>query len=225
MGELAARKLCGRGRCLSNETSNYFLGCRVARVPKNQLREKPVLNQPILPWAGQVSSKKYNWKEDTAKPFFFMHSLYELVEMKEDGKHYGTENQLRQFGFDVENKKPLLTGPHYTHNNSPTISWAENGDILLSWFSGESEIGAELTLLASRGKRQLNWTPPSEFLKAADRNMHSSNLLNNSVKIRLGTPSRILYYIRWRAWELAEDGLNWRLDIVLVLIMVQAGRL
>ena len=58
---------------------------------------------------------------------------------------------------------------------------------MVSWFSGESEIGPELTLLASRGKRQadgsLVWTKPAEFLKASDRNMHSSNLLNNSVRI------------------------------------------
>jgi hypothetical protein len=139
-----------------------------------------------------------------------MHSLYELVGMKKDGKHYGTENQLRQFGFDVENNKPLLTGPHYTHNHSPTISWAENGDILISWFSGESEIGAELTLLASRGKRQpngsLNWTPPSEFLKAADRNMHSSNLLNNSAEIRLGTESG------FKLHQMASIGISGRWD-------------
>ena len=84
-----------------------------------------------------------------------------------------------------KNKSPLLTGPLYSHNHSPTICWTENGDILISWFSGESEIGPELTLLASRGKRQkdglLKWTTPSEFLKAADRNMHSSNLLNNEI--------------------------------------------
>jgi hypothetical protein len=60
----------------------------------------------------------------------------------------------------------------------------------VSWFSGESEIGPELTLLASRGKRNedgaLSWTEPAEFLKAADRNMHSSNLLNNSLRLANG---------------------------------------
>ena len=189
---------------------HYFLGFRVVRVPKNQPRKKPVIKQPIRAWAEQVSSKKYNWKKDINEPVFSMHSLYELVEMKDDGKHYGMENQLRQFGFDLENKKPLLTGPHYTHNHSPTISWAENGDILLSWFSGESEIGAELTLLASRGKRQpdgtLKWTPPSEFLKAADRNMHSSNLLNNSEGIRLGIESD------FKLHQMASIGISGRWD-------------
>ena len=83
-----------------------------------------------------------------------MTSLYELVPMNEDGSHYGSMEQLLQFGFDPADNRPLLTGPLYTHNHSPTLVWCENGDILLSWFTGESEVGPELTLVASRGRRQ-----------------------------------------------------------------------
>jgi len=165
---------------------HYFLGFRIVRVPKNQ---KEALNchltQPKRPHDKNVNQDKYNWEKPVGKSHFSMSSLYELVSMKHDGTHYGTKEQLIQFGFDGQNKKPLLTGPLYTHNHSPTITWAENGDLLISWFSGESEIGTELTLLASRGKRQndgsIKWTHPSELLKAADRNMHSSNLLNNAI--------------------------------------------
>ena len=164
---------------------HYLLGFRVVRVPKGQRLKAPGLKQPVRPWAKNVPPGKYRWKEDSAEPKFSITSLYKRVAMKTDGSHYGSEKQLRQFGFDPENCTPLLTGPLYTHNHSPTITWAENGDILVSWFSGESEIGPELTLLASRGKRKsdgsIYWTPPSQFLKAADRNMHSSNLLNNAI--------------------------------------------
>jgi formylglycine-generating enzyme required for sulfatase activity len=165
---------------------HYFLGFRVVRVPKSRHnKSNSRFEQPKKPFEKNVMQKEYDWGKFSSEPYFSINSLYELVPMENDGSHYGTDEQLVQFGFDPLKKKPLLTGPLYTHNHSPTITWAENGDLLISWFSGESEIGAELTLLGSRGRRQkdgsLNWTYPSEFLKAADRNMHSSNLLNNAI--------------------------------------------
>ena len=168
---------------------NYFLGFRIVRTPKNQVTVKKLPEQPLYPWATKVSTKKYAWNKESDRPFFSITSLYELVPAQKDGSHYGTDRQLAQFGFDKKGILPLLTGPLYSHNHSPTIEWCDNGDIIISWFSGESEIGPELTLLASRGKRQadgsLQWTPPSKFLKAEDRNMHSSNLLNNAVRVSL----------------------------------------
>lgn len=164
---------------------HYMLGFRVIRVPKGQKIDRPKAKQPVRPWADQVSKDKYDWGVDQLKPLFSIASLYDRIPILPGGAHSGSSKQIRQFGFDPEKKIPLRTGPLYTHNHSPTICWSENGDILVSWFSGESEIGPELTLLASRGKRQidgsLSWTEASEFLKAADRNMHGSNLLNNSI--------------------------------------------
>ncbi len=169
---------------------HYLLGFRIVRIKEGKMLNKPKQDQVVRPWAEEVKSTPYSWKEDMSEPIFSMTSLYERVPIKNDGSHYGTDEQLIQFGFDPLDKKPLLTGPLYTHNHSPTLSWTENGDILASWFSGESEIGPELTLLACRGKRMedgsLSWSPPSEFLKAADRNMHSSNLLTNSVRLSNG---------------------------------------
>jgi formylglycine-generating enzyme len=170
---------------------HYFLGFRVVRVPADTPLPAPVHPQPVRPWAEDVNNATWQWCRDDSNPVFSMTSLYELVAMKKDGSHYGTDDHLRQFGFDPEEKLPLMTGPLYTHNHSPTIAWKENGDILVSWFSGESETGPELTLLGSRGKRQpdgsLVWTPPAEFMKAADRNMHGSNLLNNHLRMENGT--------------------------------------
>ena len=166
--------------------AHYMLGFRIVRIPEGQGLKEATHEQPVRPWAKDVKDGPFEWEKDLDEPVFTFTSLYELVALKEDGSHYGSEEQVRQFGFDPEEKVPLLTGPHYTHNHSPTICWAENGDILVSWFTGESEIGPELTLLVCRGKRQsdgsLQWTAPSEFLKAADRNMHSSNLLQNDVR-------------------------------------------
>lgn len=172
---------------------HYFLGFRIVRIPENQEVSPPTGIPPKRPWAEPDNDQAWDWCEEEKKPVFSMSSLYELVPAREDGSHYGTDEHLRQFGFDPEKEQPLLTGPLYSHNHSPTISWAENGDLLVSWFSGESETGPELTLLACRGKRQsdgsLHWTSPAEFLKAPDRNMHGSHLLNNHFRMSYGADS------------------------------------
>ena len=177
---------------------HYLLGFRVVRIPKGQVVAKPTLEQPIRPWAEVTSDRPYIWPADSDKPFFNKKSLYELVPKMENGSHYGTNQQLLQFGFEPIENVPILTGPLYSHNHSSTITWAENGDILVSWFSGECEVGAELTLLACRGKRQtdgrLVWTAPSEFLKAPDRNMHGTHLLNNKKRLDAGLDDQFLLY-------------------------------
>ncbi|HUX58538.1 MAG TPA: SUMF1/EgtB/PvdO family nonheme iron enzyme [Bacteroidales bacterium] len=189
---------------------HYLLGFRVVRVPKKQVLKGATMKQPVRPWNNVILSKKFEWKTDTKESKFSITSLYNVVPTKIDGAHYGSDEQVKQFGFDSQNNKPLLTGPVYAENHSPTICWAENGDILISWFSGESEVGPELTLLASRGQRladgSLNWTAPSEFLKAADRNMHSSNLFNNSVRVSAGKDKAFVLY------QLASIGLTGRWD-------------
>jgi formylglycine-generating enzyme required for sulfatase activity len=162
---------------------HYFLGFRVVRVPKYQKLSSNYIKQPKRNWAVDVSQQKYKWGQDTEKPVFSMVSLFDLVPKLDDGSHYGSDAQLRQFGFDPQKNEPLLTGPLYTHNHSATVAWCANGDILASWFSGESETGTDLTLVASRAKRKndgtFQWTYPSDFLKAADRNMHGSNIITD----------------------------------------------
>ncbi len=41
--------------------------------------------------------------------------------------------------------------PLYTHNHSPSLTWAANGDVLMVWFTGESEKDQALTIPALRG--------------------------------------------------------------------------
>ncbi len=164
---------------------HYLIGIRLVRIPKTTKLILETSKPEIRPWNDHVTQVDHQWGQDTDKPTFEMTSLYELVPKLDDGSHYGSIEQLKQFGFDPITKSASLTGPLYTHNHSPTIAWCKNGDILVSWFTGESEVGPELTLVASRGKRQsdgtLAWTYPSEFLKAADRNMHASNIITSTI--------------------------------------------
>lgn len=189
---------------------HYLLGFRVVRASEKDELNAPSVAAPERPWAEDVVEQTYTWETPTGEPEFSYHTLYKLVPQEEDGSHYGSDTQMRQFGFDPDEKKPLLTGPLYTHNHSPTITWCENGDLLVSWFSGESEIGPELTLLASRGVRQadgsLRWTESAEFLKAADRNMHSSNLLNNALRFSDGTDTEFTLH------QMASIGVSGRWD-------------
>jgi len=194
----------------AKDDKHYLLGFRIVRINKESQLATPSLVPEKRPWATHVRDKRYQWAQPAEEPLFSIHTLYELVQQEEDGTHYGSDQQMRQFGFDCDKQRPLLEGPLYTHNHSPTITWCENGDILVSWFSGESEIGPELTLLASRGKRNedgsLSWTKPAEFLKAADRNMHSSNLLNNSLRLANGTDNTFTLH------QMASIGVSGRWD-------------
>ncbi len=162
-------------RSSSSRTDSHFLmGFRVVRVPKGQLLPKPKLKQPVKRWAMNVSQKEYKWKSDSKRPNFELVSLYDV----KDG--YGTEKLARQYEI-----------PLYNHNHSPALTWCGNGDVMLAWFSGESEKGQELTVLGLRGRRErggrLVWDREvSEFYKEADRNMHGTQLWNNAVRLANG---------------------------------------
>jgi len=162
-------------RSSSNRTDRHFLmGFRVVRVPKGQTLPKPKLHQPVKQWAMNVLQNVYKWKSDSPKPYFKLTSLYDVK------NEYGTPELAAQFNI-----------PIYNHNHSPALTWSQNGDVLLVWFTGESEKGQALTVIALRGRRhpsgELVWdTEVSEFYKEADRNMHGSQLWNNAVRIANG---------------------------------------
>jgi len=154
---------------------HFLLGFRVVRVPKGQKLTEATLQQSIKEWASNVTQKVYSWPSDSREPFFQgPASLYEVCTA------YNTPGLAAQ--FDI---------PLYTHQHSPALTWSTNGDLLLAWFSGESEKGQELTILGLRGRRQpdgsLVWdTEVSEFFKVADRNMHGVQLWNNATRIAHG---------------------------------------
>jgi formylglycine-generating enzyme required for sulfatase activity len=171
-------------RSSSNRSDKHFLlGFRVVRVPKGRSLPVPKLQQPVKRWAKDVSQKVYKWKTDSDTPYFKLVSLYDVK------NQYNTPELAAQFNI-----------PLYNHNHSPALTWAQNGDVLLTWFTGESEKGQELTIPALRGRRQpsgeLVWdTEVSEFYKEADRNMHGTQLWNNAVRIANGFKEPFTLYL------------------------------
>jgi len=170
-------------RSSSNRTDRHFLlGFRVVRVPKGQTLPVPTLEQPVRRWAQDVSPTPYQWPSDSDQPYFKLMSLYDVK------SQYGTSELARQFEI-----------PLYTHNHSPALTWCQNGDILLAWFSGESEKDQALTVLALRGRRQVSgdliWdTQVSQFYKETDRNMHGTQLWNNAVRLAHGVQEPFTLY-------------------------------
>ncbi|UCC96950.1 MAG: SUMF1/EgtB/PvdO family nonheme iron enzyme [Phycisphaerales bacterium] len=154
---------------------HFLLGFRVVRVPKGQTLPDATLRQRTKAWAKNVTQRIYSWPSDSGEPFF-----QGPVSFYKVNTTYNTPELAAQFGV-----------PLYTHNHSPAITWAANGDLLVAWFSGESEKGQELTILGLRGRRQsdgsLAWDSEiSEFFKIADRNMHGVQLWNNSIRLAHG---------------------------------------
>ena len=162
-------------RSASLVSDRHFLqGFRVVRVPKGQTLPSPTLRQPDKAWARDVGQKTYDWPDDVREARFSLESLYDMESA------YGSAALAGQFGI-----------PLYTHNHSPSLTWAPNGDVLMVWFTGESEKDQALTIPALRGRRQSDgsvvWDREvSEFFKAADRNMHGSQVWNNARRIANG---------------------------------------
>jgi formylglycine-generating enzyme required for sulfatase activity len=189
---------------------HFLLGFRVVRVPKGRRLPAPALRQPVKAWARDVSPRVHAWRSDTREPRFELRSLYDIRSA------YGSAELAGQFQV-----------PLYTHNHSPSLTWAPNGDVLLVWFSGESEKDQALTVLALRGRRQpdgsLVWDREvSEFFKAADRNMHGSQVWNNARRIARGIGEPFtLYHVngictdgRWERLALSirrstDSGATW----------------
>jgi formylglycine-generating enzyme required for sulfatase activity len=73
-----------------------------------------------------------------------------------------------------------LSGPFYSHNHCPSITWCANGDLLAIWFSTMLESGREMVILGSRLRQGADaWDPASVFFKCPGRNMTGSALFND----------------------------------------------
>lgn len=76
--------------------------------------------------------------------------------------------------------EPGSGNPFFFHNHQPAITWCDNGDLLVIWFSADEENGRGMVVLASRlrvGTEQ--WDRSSLFFNVPDRNMTGSALLND----------------------------------------------
>lgn len=71
--------------------------------------------------------------------------------------------------------------PLFKHNHQPAITWCDNGDILVIWFSANEENGRDMVVLSSRLKPNAKeWEKPTLFFKVPDRNMTGSSLFNDN---------------------------------------------
>lgn len=70
--------------------------------------------------------------------------------------------------------------PFYKHNHQPSLTWCNNGDLLVAWFSANAENGREMVVLSSRLKKGSNkWSEAELFFKVPGRNMTGTSLYNN----------------------------------------------
>ena len=204
-------------RSASLVSDRHFLqGFRLVRVPKGQTLPSPTLRQPDKAWSRGVVQQAYEWPDDVRDPRFSLESLYDIESA------YGSAALAGQFGI-----------PLYTHNHSPSLTWTENGDVLMVWFTGESEKDQALTIPALRGRRQLDgsvlWDREvSEFFKAADRNMHGAQVWNNARRLANGFNEPFtLYHInaictdgKWARLALSfrkstDNGATWTAPIII----------
>ena len=103
-----------------------------------------------------VSQSKYPWPKNDQTPLFEAPQVY--VKAPAEGE-------------------PC---PLFSHNHQPALTWCDNGDLLLIWFSADEENGRGMVVLASRLRAgATEWDPSSLFFKVPDRNMTGSALLND----------------------------------------------
>ena len=67
--------------------------------------------------------------------------------------------------------------PFYSHNHQPAITWCDNGDLLVIWFSCDQESSREMVVLGSRLRNGSDtWEPASLFFHVPSRNLTGSSL-------------------------------------------------
>ncbi|MCF0168721.1 MAG: SUMF1/EgtB/PvdO family nonheme iron enzyme, partial [Bacteroidales bacterium] len=122
------------------------------RVVQAEYPKSEALKQPVYP--NTVSQKTFVWQKVT-EPVFMEPKVYVLP--------------------PKDNHTPF-----YSHNHQPAVTWCENGDILVIWFSANQENEREMTVLQSRLVQGGNeWQPATEFYRIADRNLTGSSLMND----------------------------------------------
>ena len=70
--------------------------------------------------------------------------------------------------------------PFYKHNHQPALTWCDNGDLLVIWFSTDHENGREMVVLTSRFHPSTGtWDEARHFFSVPDRNVTGASLLND----------------------------------------------
>lgn len=144
----------GNRAAMIPEDKFVHVGFRVVQADFPATIPLPVMPNPYV---ATISNQQCLWKEQKAiEPIFEPYSVYV--------------------------KNPVLGSgvPFYAHNHQPAITWCDNGDLLVVWFSTNEEKGREMTVLSSRlRKGSSEWETPRLFYKVPDRNMTGTALFND----------------------------------------------
>jgi formylglycine-generating enzyme len=152
--EVGFLRSASRSGALPDERS-WLVGFRVAQAELPQTPPRPPATRPAV--MSGVAQRTHTWTAaaETAAPIFSVPIPFVLPPERDSGT------------------------PFYPHNHCPSITWCPNGDLLAAWFSTVSEVGRELTILASRLRSgRTEWEPASEFFKVPDRNMTGTALFH-----------------------------------------------
>ncbi len=126
------------------------IGFRVV-VDDNTLNYGIASSDPLF--QQHVSQKKIDWGHTAPKPYFAEPRTYVKIPANS-------------------------TGPLYSaHNHFPSITFADNGDLLATWYTCDNEDSRHLYVAASRLRHDSKeWDDASLFFMTADRNDHSTAL-------------------------------------------------
>ena len=130
-------------------------GFRVVQAPFPESELVPA-DRPR--WAQDVEQTPHDWTggPDQESPYF---------------------GEIIEFAHPPEHPERL---PFYAVNHGPAITWCENGDMLVTWWSTLWDGGAFSAVLASRLRAGRNeYDPPSLFLAAPDRCLHAMSMFND----------------------------------------------
>ena len=200
------------------EDRHWALGFRVVQATLPKTTAQPAAALPLC--MSKVSQEAANWSSTQAssEPYFRQPTCYIRDPLKKSNT------------------------PFYRYHHCPAITWCANGDLLLAWFTTNSEIGRELAIIASRlraGRRQ--WDRASLFFNAPDRNMTGTSLFHDGHG-RLYHANGLSQGDGWAdvAWTLRtsnDNGATWsapilgnaehqpRNQIIAGMIMTQQGQL
>lgn len=129
-------------------------GFRVVQADYPDTQPLPV---PSSPYTSSVSQQQCDWEsQKTTLPVFEPYQVY--VHQPAAGSRV----------------------PFFSHNHQPALTWCDNGDLIVIWFTTDEEKGREMAILSSRLRRGTDsWEPPQLFYKVPDRNMTGCALLND----------------------------------------------
>ena len=135
------------------DDKNQLIGFRVVvgNLPSTKAVDEA---KPLC--MSNVSQARYDWPKPSDSPYF-AEPLQYLHETTGESK-----------------------GPVFGHNHCPSITWCDNGDMLVIWFSTPYEKSRDMLILGSRLRQGRDeWDAPSVFFHVPDRNVTGSALLND----------------------------------------------